>query len=88
MSIYTMPMLFFQLGLPNDEKDIRVFIEKHRPLPTHIPLADADFWSEHQSAFLFEAIENDSDWCMPVDELDSLLREKYSWIREPSNGDG
>lgn len=85
MSTYTLPMLFFQLGLPSDEKHIRIFIEAHNPLPAHIPLAEANFWNGHQSAFLSEAIENDSDWCMPVDELDSLLRKKYSWIREPTN---
>ncbi|WP_411728095.1 DUF2789 domain-containing protein [Methyloglobulus sp.] len=79
-SIHTLQTLFFQLGLASNEEQIRVFIEKHRPLPRNIALSEADFWSEAQAAFLAEAIEEDSDWCALVDELDSLLREKYSWI--------
>lgn len=80
-SIHTLQTLFFQLGLANDEAQIRDFIEKHRPLPRHIALSDAAFWSPAQAAFLAEALENDSDWCALVDELDSLLREKYSWLK-------
>jgi Protein of unknown function (DUF2789) len=79
-SIHTMQTLFFQLGLARDEEQIRTFIEKHRPLPRNIPLPEANFWNAAQASFLSEAIENDSDWCALVDELDSLLRENYSWI--------
>jgi Protein of unknown function (DUF2789) len=79
-SIHTMQTLFSQLGLASDEEQIRGFIEKHRPLSHIIALSEADFWSVAQAAFLAEAIQEDSDWCVLVDELDSLLREKYSWI--------
>lgn len=79
-SKHTMQMLFSQLGLASDENNIRAFIEKYRPLPHHIPLSDADFWNATQAAFLVEAKQEDSDWCMLVDELDSLLRENYSWV--------
>lgn len=74
-SIHTMQMLFCQLGLAGDEEQINAFIEKHRPLPYYIALSGADFWNEAQTAFLAEAIAEDSDWCELVDELDCLLRE-------------
>ena len=54
---------------------INAFIEKHSPLPRNIALSEADFWNEAQAAFLTEAIEENSDWCELVDELDCLLRE-------------
>ena len=74
-SIHTMQTLFCQLGLASDEEQINAFIEKHRPLPSDITLSEADFWNETQSVFLAEAVEDDSDWCELVDELDCLLRE-------------
>lgn len=74
-SIHTMQTLFCQLGLSGDEKQINAFIEKHSPLPRNIALSEADFWNEAQAAFLSEAIEENSDWCELVDELDCLLRE-------------
>ena len=75
-SIHTMQTLFCQLGLAGDEEQINSFIEKHRPLPRFIALSEADFWNKAQGAFLAEAIEEDSDWCEIVDELDCLLRER------------
>ena len=74
-SIHTMQMLFCQLGLAGDEEQINAFIEKYRPLSSNIALSEADFWNEAQSVFLAEAVEEDSDWCELVDELDCLLRE-------------
>jgi hypothetical protein len=69
-----MSSLFIQLGLPNAPEAIESFVQEHQGLSPDIPLAQADFWSPSQSAFLREAIENDSDWCEVVDELNSLLR--------------
>jgi Protein of unknown function (DUF2789) len=73
-SRHTMPLLFFQLGLASGEKEIQSFVENHKPLAPNIRLAKADFWKPAQAAFLDEAIENDSDWCELVDELDCSLR--------------
>lgn len=73
-SSHTMHALFLQLGLANAPEDIESFIHRHRGLPRDLPLSQADFWRPAQAAFLQEAIENDSDWCEVVDELDSLLR--------------
>jgi Protein of unknown function (DUF2789) len=75
-SIHTLQTLFCQLGLPDDIEQINVFIELHKPLPSDISLPNAYFWNEAQSAFLAEAIANDSDWCALVDKLDCLLRGK------------
>jgi Protein of unknown function (DUF2789) len=75
-SIHTLQMLFCQLGLADDVEQINAFIELHRPLPGDIALSKAYFWNEAQTAFLIEAIEDDSDWCALVDKLDCLLRGK------------
>lgn len=66
--------LFAQLGLPNAEEDIDAFIEKHSPVPDDILLCDASFWTPAQSAFLKQAIKDDADWALVVDELSMLLR--------------
>jgi len=66
--------LFDQLGLPSGEDAIWTFIDQHSPLNPQVSLIDADFWSSSQREFLREAIEDDSIWAEPVDELDALLR--------------
>jgi Protein of unknown function (DUF2789) len=76
ISIHTMQALFCQLGLADDVEQINAFIEMHRPLPSNIKLTKAYFWNEAQSAFLTEALEEDSDWCELVDKLDCLSRRK------------
>lgn len=73
--IHPLHELFAQLGLPEDGSSIRRFIRSHRPLPADVKLADAPFWSEHQRAFLREAIKSDADWSHVVDTLDMQLRE-------------
>ncbi len=73
-SEHSFSALFQQLGLPSDQNDITRFIEAHRTLDAHTPLADATFWSDSQSAFLREAINEDGDWAEVVDELDAQLR--------------
>lgn len=66
--------LFEQLGMPSDSESIENFIAKHSPLPSEIALQDAPFWSESQSHFLEEGLEDDSDWAEIIDELDALMR--------------
>ncbi len=73
-SEHSFTALFKQLGLPSQESDITRFIETHRSLDAHTPLAEATFWSDAQSAFLREAISEDGDWAEIVDELDAQLR--------------
>ncbi|MGZ8161936.1 MAG: DUF2789 domain-containing protein [Methylobacter sp.] len=74
-SLHTIQTLFCQLGLADSDEQIQAFIETHRPLPPNITLCEANFWNQAQAEFLAEAVEEDSDWCELVDELDCLLRE-------------
>lgn len=67
------PELFTQLGLANSDVAIAYFVKTH-PLPKHIPLAEAGFWTETQRQFLRESWHQDSDWCVAIDKLDALLR--------------
>ena len=71
---YTVETLFEQLGLEADEASRARFVEEHGPLPAGTELADAPFWSSGQAAFLREALDRDSPWALPVDELDAQLR--------------
>jgi len=73
-SIHSLQTLFCQLGLADDEEQINAFIEKHGPLPLNIVISEANFWNESQAAFLAKSVEEDSDWCELVDELNCLLR--------------
>lgn len=66
--------LFEQLGLAGDTSSIDAFIETHRPLAARVRLAEAPFWNDGQSAFLDEALNEDSDWAELVDQLDVRLR--------------
>jgi hypothetical protein len=57
----TVSDLFAQLGLPNQEADIRAFIGAHRPMDGGALLADAPFWSPAQGRFLRDEIVEDAD---------------------------
>ncbi|MEC9388300.1 MAG: DUF2789 domain-containing protein [Pseudomonadota bacterium] len=73
-SKHTLSTLFEQLGLPSGQAEIENFIARHSPLPSEVAIQDAPFWSESQSHFLEEGLEEDSDWAEVIDELDALLR--------------
>ncbi len=76
MELTTHPFseLFAQLGLPSDEPSIVAFIDKHRPLPEGVTLAQASFWSPSQAQFLRESLTADADWAEVVDQLNLALR--------------
>ncbi len=71
---HTFEELFLQLGLGNSQDEIDQFIADHSPLPNHIPLTEAPFWTPAQAEFIRQAIEEDSDWSEVVDELNAALR--------------
>lgn len=73
--VHDMSSLFSQLGLPDDEASIRLFIAQHRPLPDGMRLSEAPFWSESQAAFLKEALRHDAEWSIVVDALSAALRD-------------
>ena len=66
--------LFAQLGLPSDATSISKFIQSHSPLPGHIALPDADFWTPAQADFLRETWQEDAEWANHVDQLSEALR--------------
>lgn len=74
ISTHSLNTLFAQLGLPDDALSIENFIVIHNPLPEHVPLHEAVFWSPAQAAFLREQIRGDADWAIVVDELNIRLR--------------
>ncbi|MCG7200809.1 DUF2789 domain-containing protein [Marinobacter pelagius] len=73
-SKHSLSTLFEQLGLASDDRSIEDFVARHSPLPREIALQDAPFWSESQSHFLEEGLEEDSDWAEIIDELDAMMR--------------
>lgn len=75
VSTYRLDMLFAQLGLPNSEEEIETFLEQHSPLPEDVLLYNAPFWTPSQAQFLKQAIKEDADWALVVDELSTLLRD-------------
>ena len=79
--------LFDQLGLPSDDLSIRRFLRQHQPLDEGIALHEAPFWSEQQAAFLKEALKDDSDWAVVVDQLNVALHDHVDPDELPSIDD-
>lgn len=71
---HSMQELFAQLGLDDDPAAIRAFIARHHPLPLEIRLFDAPFWSPSQRALIREKLQEDGDWAVLIDTLNSQLR--------------
>lgn len=72
-SAISMPQLFAQLGLEHSNLAIARFI-KHHHLPENTPLQAADFWTQSQRQFIKDSLQQDSDWCEIVDQLNVRLR--------------
>ena len=73
-SLHNLKGLFLQLGLSDQQTAIDQFIEHNSPLPATTNLANAPFLNANQQSFIRQQWELDSDWCVVIDELDSLLR--------------
>jgi hypothetical protein len=73
-AFHHLPELFRQLGLSDAPDDIEEFIAAHRPLPTHVEISDAPFWTAAQRALLCEQLARDADWAEVVDVLSVRLR--------------
>ena len=67
--------LFEQLGLEDSNEAINNFISTHKPLSDHVPLHEAEFWNNTQAEFLKQAIDEDADWAIVVDQLDAMFRK-------------
>lgn len=72
-TLHSMSNLFAQLGRPNDDAAIALFIETHAPLPNETRLHEAVFWTSAEAVFLAEAVSNDADWADVAENLNSLL---------------
>ena len=72
-SSHTIETLFQQLGLSSDPAAIENFIFNNH-LEENIPLDHAACWNAGQAQFIREALDQDSDWCEVVDQLDARLR--------------
>lgn len=72
--IHDLASLFSQLGLDSADAAIEKFISRNNPLPGHVLLHQADFWTASQASFLQQAKDEDADWVVIVDQLDALLR--------------
>jgi hypothetical protein len=71
---HSLASLFLQLGLDDDDTEIENFITRNGSLPHDALLHEASFWNASQAAFLKQAVEEDADWAIVVDQLDSMLR--------------
>jgi len=65
--------LFAQLGLPDDDQSIAEFLAKHRSMAHGMRLAEAAYWTPSQAAFLREALSQDAEWAVVVDQLSKAL---------------
>jgi hypothetical protein len=72
--VHSLRQLFAQLGLPDEPAEIDRFINRHRPLPGPVRLAEAPFWNTAQAQLLAAGVADDADWAEVVDTLDTLLR--------------
>lgn len=73
-SDHSLNSLFSQLGLGQSDAAIESFVNHHKPVPHAVLLHEADIWNTSQAAFLQQAIAEDADWAIVVDQLDVMLR--------------
>ena len=73
---HSMRHLFQQLGKPCDDEAILKFIESHTPLSGEMKLHEASFWTTAQACFLYESIDEDADWAVIADSLNTQLRSR------------
>lgn len=72
---HSLSSLFIQLGLDNKDASIMHFINHNKPIPGHVELHKAPFWSVSQASFLKQMKDEDADWVGIIDQLDVMLRQ-------------
>lgn len=70
----TLELLFEQLGLSSESKDIDQFVEQHQ-LPVGVMMHEAKFWTEGQRQFIVSHWQKDDEWAIVVDTLNELLSQ-------------
>ena len=76
MATHSMTALFDQLGLESSETAITSFIQQHQ-LQQNTTLKEASFWTPAQRQFIEEGWHQDSDWCVWIDQLNTLLHTTH-----------
>ena len=71
---FTLNDLFKQLGLDHSDEAIAFFIDTHGPIDEDMAMADWPCWSPSQAEFLRQAILDDADWSVVVDDLNERMR--------------
>lgn len=69
----TMNALFAQLGLDSTDVAVKDFARDHHPLHLTGPLHESTIWNKGQADFLKQAIAQDSNWCVLVDQPPNKL---------------
>lgn len=67
--------LFEQLGLKNDEINMKIFLATHH-LPKGVSISEASFWTASQAEFLRECLNQDAEWAESVDLLATMMSTK------------
>lgn len=73
-SAHNLNALFAQLGMDSHDEAIQAFVKQHKGSVEHIRLFEADFWSRSQADFIRQALDEDADWAMVVDQLSAMLQ--------------
>lgn len=74
----TMHDLFTQLGLDASDEGIDKFIEDHKGMNKSRHIEEAPFWNASQCAFLKQAIDEDAEWVVIIDDLNAQLHHDQS----------
>jgi hypothetical protein len=72
--VHSLNALFAQLGMDSRDEAIAAFVKTHKGKAAHVLLYEADCWSPSQAGFLKQALDEDADWAMVVDQLSALLQ--------------
>ena len=74
----TMADLFTQLGIDSSEEGMDAFIEEHKGMNQSRHIEEAPFWNDSQAAFLKQAIDEDAQWVVVIDELNAQLHHDHA----------
>tara|TARA_B100001094_G_scaffold333441_1_gene412319 strand:- start:23660 stop:23935 length:276 start_codon:yes stop_codon:yes gene_type:complete len=71
---HDLPNLFDQLGLDSSPDAIDQFAQDNK-LKKDQKITDASCWNAAQIRFLEKELEQDSEWCIAIDQLAELMYE-------------
>ena len=71
---HDLPNLFDQLGLDSSPEAIDKFAQQNK-LKKDQKITEASCWTPTQVRFLEQEFEQDSEWCIAIDQLAELMYE-------------